>query len=267
MTILDKIVETKRLELSEAKRVKSLDQMRESAGQAQPARDFFQAVTASGENSLQLIAEVKKASPSAGVIVQNFDPVAIARTYQQHGAAAISVLTDETYFQGKLEYIEQIKRVVPLPVLRKDFTIDEYQVYESRASGADAILLIAEVIGTETIAKFVNLATGLGMTAIVEVHSEDNLLLVLKTLGKLSNQSYILGINNRDLSVQKTFLHTTATLAKHIPSDTPYISESGIASRKDVVTVQRVGACAILVGESLLREQNIGAKIDELMGK
>lgn len=267
MTILDKIVETKRLELIGARRVKSLEQMRESAQQAQPARDFYQAVTNSGPNDIQLIAEVKKASPSAGLIVPDFDPVAIAKTYHLRGATAISVLTDETYFQGRLEYIDQIKRAVPLPVLRKDFTIDEYQVYEARANGADAILLIAEVIEAETIVKYVELACGLGMTSIVEVHSQENLLSVLKVLGKSTDHRYILGINNRDLSVQKTFLQTTTQLAKHIPSDTPFISESGIGSREDVLSVQRAGARAILVGESILREQNIGAKIDELLGK
>jgi len=139
MTILDQIVETKRQELAEAKKHQSLDLLKEAIDQVPPSRDFFQAITAGGSSQIQLIAEVKKASPSAGLIVPDFDPIAIARIYHQHGAAAISVLTDQKYFQGRLEYIAQIKQDVELPVLRKDFIIDEYQVYESRAAEADAI--------------------------------------------------------------------------------------------------------------------------------
>lgn len=267
MTILDQIVETKRQELADAKKHRSLEFLRDAVQQVQPPRDFFQAVTASSSSQIQLIAEVKKASPSAGLIVPDFDPVAIAGIYHQHGAAAISVLTDQTYFQGRLEYIEQIKQSVSLPVLRKDFIIDEYQVYESRAAEADAILLIAEVLDVERIAQLVDLSASLGMTSIVEVHTEENLISVLNRLDSPIQRRYILGINNRDLSVQQTDLQTTTRLAGLIPEGTSFISESGISTHADVQEVKKAGACAILVGEAILRENDIGAKIDDLLRK
>ena len=265
MTILDRILETKREEVVAAKLRRPLDALRRDADRLPPARDFHAAVIGDG-SGIRLIAEVKKASPSAGLIVRDFDPVAIARKYHECGAAALSVLTDETYFQGRLEYIEQVRRDVPLPVLRKDFIVDEYQVFQSRAAGADAILLIAEVLDTKRIAAFRSIARELGLGVLVEVHSAEDLAGVLAELGPPSRDRYLLGINNRDLKAQRTDLATSVRLAATLPKGVPFVSESGIGQRSDVIALQEIGACAILVGESLLKANDIGAKIAELMG-
>ena len=267
MTILDRIVETKRDEVAEAKGRRPLDEVCEAAGCAAPPRPFAQAVAASTSGGIQLIAEIKKSSPSAGLIVKNFDPVAIAQIYHAHGAAALSVLTDETYFDGRLRFIEDVKQVVPLPVLRKDFIVDKYQIHESRAAGADAILLIAEVLEGSQIVDFTAAARNLGMAVLVEVHSEETLTSVLDALGPPSIDRYLLGINNRDLSAQVTDLSTMKELSQLIPDGLPFVAESGIATRADVETARQTGACAILVGEAILRADDIGAKIDTLLGK
>ena len=176
------------------------------------------------------------------------------------------MLTDETYFQGRLEFIPQIRAVVPLPVLRKDFLVDEYQVWESRAHDADAILLIAEILESDALVRLRDVADELGMTTLVEVHAADNLRRVIDVLGLPDRKSYILGINNRDLAVQKTDLQTTERLASLLPADTAVVAEGGIGTRHDVLTVQRAGASAMLVGESILRSPNHGGKIRELLG-
>jgi indole-3-glycerol phosphate synthase len=183
MTILDRILATKRREVEAARRTVPLAQVREAAVKQPQPRDFFGAVTAKTSTGVNLIAEIKKQSPSAGLLVPRFDVAEIARTYHRNGAAAISVLTDETYFGGELGHIAEAKSAVPLPVLRKDFLVDEYQVYESRAAGADAILLIAEALEVERIAESVGLAVGLGMAPMVEVHSVEQLGLVIARLG------------------------------------------------------------------------------------
>jgi len=265
VTILDRILETKRGEVAAAKQRRPLDVLRRDADRSSPPRDFHAAVFGDG-SGIRLIAEVKKASPSAGLLVRDFDPVAIARKYQECGAAALSVLTDETYFQGRLDYIAQVRDDVPLPVLRKDFIVDEYQIFESRAAGADAILLIAEVLDAKAIGSFRSIARGLGLGVLVEVHSSATLAGVLAGIGPPSSDRYILGINNRDLKAQRTDVTTTARLASTLPKGVPFISESGIGQRSDVVALQEAGACAILVGESLLKANDIGAKIAELMG-
>jgi len=214
----------------------------------------------------RIIAEIKKRSPSAGVLVADFDPVAIARQYHRHGAAALSVLTDEPYFGGRLEHIAAVKAAVPLPVLRKDFIIDDYQLYESRVAGADAVLLIAEVLGAARIAELLPVCHRLTLAALVEVHSEDNLRAVRAALGDPAVGHYLLGINNRDLTVQRTDLSTTARLAATLPPGVPFISESGIHTRTDVLAVGQAGACAVLVGEIMLRARDIGEKLRELRG-
>lgn len=271
-TILDRIVDTKRNEVAEAQSRRPLPVLRtavlrEVAEGRKPPRDFFAAVAAPSSDGVALIAEIKKASPSAGVIREEFDPVWIAQTYYRHGAAALSVLTDQKYFQGHLDIISAVKESVPLPVLRKDFIVSEYQIYESRAAGADALLLITEVLGPARIADFLPVCHRLGMTALVEVHTAGNLLAVLDSLGPPGPGRYILGINNRDLSEQRSDLQTTTRLAPLVPSGSPFVSESGIATRADVLHAQRAGARAILVGESLLRATDIGVRISELLGK
>lgn len=265
-TILDDIIETKRHEVRLARARRSLDEVRADANSVEAPRDFAAAVVGASEE-IRLIAEIKKASPSAGLIVADFDPARIARVYHEHAAAALSVLTDVSYFQGDLATIGAVKRVVPLPVLRKDFVIDAYQVYEARAADADAVLLIAEVLSANEIADLAGVCRQLGMTALVEVHDAANLDSVFSRLGLPSGDNYLLGINNRDLSAQHTDLTTTSQLAAHLPSNTRFISESGIATRDDVLAVKRAGACAVLVGEALLRATDIGAKIDSLMGR
>ncbi len=267
MTILDRIVASKRKELAAAKERRPLASLRAMIERADPPREFYGAASAPSSYGVQLIAEVKKASPSAGLIVADFDPARIARAYGDHGAAAISVLTDEEYFQGRLEFIQVVKEAVPLPVLRKDFLIDEYQVFESRAAGADAVLLIAEVLGAAGIAQLTRVARHLGMTALVEVHTEEHLSALLDALGSPGPDRYLLGINNRDLTAQRTELATMARLAAHLPAGTPFVAESGLATRGDVLEAQRAGACAILVGESLLRADDIGSQIDTLLGR
>lgn len=263
-TILQTIIETKREEVARERQRCGDARMKELAEAADRPRDFFAAIAGGGAGGVRLIAEIKKSSPSAGLIRPDFDPVAIARSYEAAGAAALSVLTDRTYFGGELAFIEAVKKATALPVLRKDFLIEAYQVYESRAAGADAILLIAEVLTTGQMAEFLAIAERLGMTSLIEVHDEaqlDGALPLLKTAGRA-----ILGINNRDLRVQRTDLATTARLAKGVPAGTVLVSESGIGSRADVEAVRQAGATGILVGESLLREADIGRKVRELMG-
>ncbi len=267
MSILQRIVETKREELCASKRDRPMDELKERIGSVAPPRDFAAAVAGVSPDDVRLIAEIKRASPSAGLIVPNFDPVQIARAYQRHGASALSVLTDETYFQGRLEYIRQVKRAVPLPVLRKDFLIDEYQIHEARAAEADAVLLIAEVLDPERIRDLFMAARGLGMGVLVEVHGTKTLLMVLAVLGPPGADRYLLGINNRDLTTQQTDVSTMARLATHLPQGTRFVAESGLSTRQDILAAGRAGACAVLVGESLLRAEDIGAKIDELLGR
>ncbi|HKQ49400.1 MAG TPA: indole-3-glycerol phosphate synthase TrpC [Phycisphaerae bacterium] len=260
-TILEKIVETKRGEVAEAKRARPLAAIQAAIESAQPARDLLRAVTGGGDR-VCLIAEIKKRSPSAGLIRADFDPVALARLYEGAGAAALSVLTDAEYFSGELAFIAQIKRAVGLPVLRKDFIIDEYQVYESRAAGADAVLLIAEILTAEQIGVFGTLAERMGMSALVEVHDAKQLAAVRGVLA--SSRRMILGINNRDLKLQRVDLETTRRLAGLLPRGTPFVAESGIARRADVEAMREAGASAVLVGEALLREQDIPGKIREM---
>jgi indole-3-glycerol phosphate synthase len=266
MTILDTIVKTKRQEVAAAKEARPVAELRSAIETAAPPRDFLAAVTGPPTRTVNLIAEVKKASPSAGVIMADFDPVAIAKTYAENGASALSVLTDETYFSGRLDYIDPIKQAVDLPVLRKEFIIDDYQVVESRAARADAILLISEILTLDEVHQFHATARELGMAVLVEGHSAENLLAVIERLGPPTDNGYLLGINNRNLHVQKTDVNTTVEIASVLPPGTPFVSESGLHTREDVEVVARAGACAILVGESLLRSDDIGEKVRALLG-
>jgi indole-3-glycerol phosphate synthase len=209
---------------------------------------------------IRLIAEVKKASPSKGVIRPDFDPVAIARTYAQHGASCISVLTDEPYFQGSLDYLRQVRAAVDLPVLRKDFIIDPYQVVEARAAGADAVLLIAECLDDESLARLHDAIIELGMTPLVELYDPANLPRVLQIGARL------LGVNNRNLHTFEVDLEHTLRLRRQIPTDRVLVAESGIRSRADVERLAAAGVQAMLVGESLLVRADVGAAVDELLG-
>ena len=265
-TILDKIVAAKADEVAERKRDRPLADVRRAADQTPRPRNFYAAIAADPPRGIHLIAEVKKASPSAGVIREDFDPVTIARTYHAAGAAAISCLTDEGFFQGRLEFIDQIKQAVGLPVLRKDFMIDEYQIYESRAAGADAILLIADVLRPQQVLDWLILAGELKMTVLLEVHEADTLMQMRSVVGFPHQRYSLLGINNRDLKTQTIDLATTSRLAGLLEDDTLFVSESGVRTRGDVVRLQRAGARALLIGETLMRSEDIAAKIEALFG-
>lgn len=257
MRILEKIVAEKRREVDRLRLQKTA--IHELAAERQDYRDFAGALRSA--TGLALIAEVKKASPSAGVIAPNFQPVAIAKEYRAAGAAALSVLTDEKFFQGRIEYLQQIRAVVKLPVLRKDFIVDELQVYESVARGADAILLIVAILERNQLQDYLALARQLKIPALVEIHEEAELQRALDCGAEL------IGINNRDLRTFTVDLATTERLAPLVPTDRLVVAESGIHSREDVERVQRAGVKAILVGESLVRSGNIAAKVRELMGE
>lgn len=264
-TILEEIVQTKRQELAGRKARTSLDQLKEIITTLGRPRNFFHALTQTPRKAMNVIAEVKKASPSAGVIRPDFDPVQIARTYAQAGADALSVLTDETYFQGKIEYIHAVRDAVKLPVLRKDFIIDPYQVYESRAAGADAILLIAECLETSEMIDLQILATELNLTCLIEVHDLDNLMRVRDHVIGFPHRSYsLLGINNRDLRTFKVDLGTTLRMADLVEDRSVLVSESGIQTRDDVRKLHGSGVRAVLVGETLMRSDDVPAKMREL---
>jgi len=262
--ILDKIIADKTAEVSARKSQLSLEQLKERIRSMHRCRNFYKAVTKHNARGINVIAEVKKASPSAGVICENFDPVAIAQTYQRCGADAISVLTDEKYFQGRLEYIEQIKQAVDLPVLRKDFIIDPWQVYESRAAGADAILLIAEVLKTAEISDLMILAAELTLTVLLEVHDADTLLSIRSFLGFPKKGYNVLGINNRDLKTMKVDLRTSCRLADLVDNKDELVAESGVKTRADVERLKALGIGAVLIGQTLCEGPSIEDKFREL---
>jgi indole-3-glycerol phosphate synthase len=223
-------------------------------------------VTKPNPRGINVIAEVKKASPSAGVIRSDFDPVTIARTYQDCGADAISVLTDEKYFQGRLEYIEQVRQAVSIPVLRKDFIIDLWQVYESRAAGADAILLIAEALKPGELMDLMIAAAELSLTVLLEVHQADTLLAVRSLVGFPQKGYSILGINNRDLTTMQVDLNTTIRLAELLDKKDELVAESGIKTRADMEKLKSAGVRAVLIGQTLCEHPNIAKKFAELFG-
>jgi len=270
VTILDTIVEQKRREIARLPEAQLSAAFLKSAMSSRgDTRNFAAALRHPKRGGMALIAEVKKASPSAGIIRPDFDPIAIAKEYEAAGANCLSVLTDEKFFQGSLEYLRRIRQSVRLPLLRKDFIIDERQILESIEWGADAILLIVAILNDEQLARFHARATSAGLAVLVEVHDEPELQRALAAGAQL------IGVNNRDLRTFKVDLATTETLAGKLfrnssssPEDPSLllIAESGIHTRADVERLARCGARAILVGESLMRESNMSAKIRELLG-
>lgn len=257
-TVLDQIIATKRREIEATKTTRPASQLEVRLADAPPVRDFFAPLAAAGP--IRLIAEIKKASPSAGVIRADFDPVAIARIYEAHGATCLSVLTDETYFQGHLDFLRHVREAVSLPVLRKDFILDRYQLLEARVAGADAVLLIAECLDDCHLRALHNEAVELGMTPLVELYEPANLKRVLEAGASL------IGVNNRDLRTFHTDLEHTLRLRREIPDDCVLVSESGIRTRADVERLQAAGVDAMLVGETLMARPDIGAAVDELLG-
>ena len=262
MNILDKIVEQKKREVALLPaRLIAAGDLRDAMLERGERRDFIAALKQPRVGTIGLIAEVKKASPSAGVICRDFDPVRIAREYEAAGASCLSVLTDEQFFQGSLDYLRQIRDAVKLPLLRKDFIIDERQILEAIEWGADAILLIVAILTDEQLAKFHALAAEAGLAVLVEVHDEAELERALKI------SPVLIGVNNRNLKTFQVDLATTENLAPRIvKSGSLLVAESGIHSRADVVRLQQCGAGAILVGESLVKQGDIGAKVRELIG-
>lgn len=256
-TILDKIVAYKREFLAERMEETPFEEMAKLADDAPEPPSFFEGL-ANGDD-IAVIAEVKKASPSKGIIREDFDPVGIAKIYAANGATALSVLTDERFFQGSADYLTQIASVIDRPILRKDFTIDSYQIYEARAIGASAVLLIVSILSAEELASFLSISRELGLDALVEVHEEAELVVALEA------GADIVGINNRNLKTFETSLDTTFQLIDQMPDDVLKVSESGIYTRDDVVALRDAGADAVLVGESLMREPDIGAKLQELV--
>lgn len=266
------IVEHKRVEVEAGKARTSVEQFRERISELGRPRNFFQALVRHKDKAdTSVIAEIKRKSPSAGWIREeytrdDFDPAVIARQYHAAGASAISCLTDERFFAGSLSYIHRVRDAVPLPVLRKDFIIDPWQVWESRAAGADAILLIAECLSQAQILDLSILARELQLTTLIECHDMDNLLRVLPHVGFPERSYGLLGINNRDLTTMKVDLNHTTRLAMMIDDTSILVSESGIKTAADLDKLRKVGVRIVLVGESLMREDHPGAALGRLLG-
>jgi len=264
VTILEQIIADKRKEVEQRKKQRPIEELKEQLPILGKCRNFYKAVTKRHKTGLNVIAEIKKASPSAGVICRDFAPVTIAKAYEKCGADAISVLTDERYFQGKLDYIDQVKHAVGLPILRKDFIIDIWQVYESRVAGADAILLIAEAMTPAELADLMIAAAELTLTVLLEIHDADSLLSVRSMVGFPRKGYSVLGINNRDLATMKVDLNTTLRLADLLDNKVELVAESGIKTRADVEKLKTAGVSAVLVGQTLCESRDIAAKFEEL---
>jgi len=259
VSILQEILRHKQEEVEARMERVPAAEMAARADGAPPPRDFLDALRRPAGRTA-LIAEVKKASPSAGVIRPDFDPVEIARVYEQNGASCLSVLTDEKFFQGHDDYLRAVKEAVNLPLLRKDFTVDAYQVYEARALGADAVLLIAAALTPAQVAEYQALAHSLGMATLIEVHTEDEMA-VAQAVG-----APLIGINSRNLNTFVTDLTTVERLAARVPDGRLVVAESGIKTPADVARVADAGAHAILVGETLMRAPDIGEAVRKLLG-
>jgi indole-3-glycerol phosphate synthase len=259
MDILDAIVRDKRDEVARRRAQTPRAELERACTELPQTRDFEGALRPA-PGGVALIAEVKKASPSRGLLVPDrpWDPVGLARTYADHGAAAISVLTDEKYFQGHLDLLGMIRAAVRVPLLRKDFTIDEYQLWESRAAGADAVLLIVAILEPGLLRDLLAAAKGLGLAALVEAHTSGEIDVALGA------GATVIGVNNRDLRTFATRLETTISLLPTIPPGVIVVSESGFAAAADVRRVVSAGAQAVLVGEGLVRAADVGAKVREL---
>jgi indole-3-glycerol phosphate synthase len=259
MGILNSIVSAKRERLKDARARVSVNDLRGMISEREHPKDFRMAIHRQPDERIRLIAEIKKASPSGGVIREDFQMESIAQVYEARKVNAVSVLTEEDFFQGSLSYISGAKQILSRPVLRKDFLFDEYQVYESRAHGADAILLIAAILERGQAMEYMHLARELGLSVLFEIHD----LRELETA--LFVDAGIIGINNRNLSTLQVELSTTLKLRKEIPADRIIVSESGIKTREDVRLLESEGIDAMLIGTSFMLSRDIGGKIDELL--
>lgn len=255
--ILDAIIENKKIEVEKSKGRRSIESLISGIGNMRPPRDFYKAIDPGAR--LRIIAEIKKASPSKGVLREEFDPEKIALGYAKSGASALSILTDEKFFMGSLEYLSAAREAVAIPLLRKDFIIDPYQVYESRLYGADALLLIVSALGQDSLAELLALTRSLGMSAVVEVHDEIE-------LGRaLDAGSGIIGINNRDLRTFEVDLNVSARLARMLPGGVIAIAESGISSGADIKRLRAEGVHVFLIGETFMKAPDPGAELKNLI--
>ncbi len=258
--ILNTIIAYKHRELQERQAKLPLAELTARAKNTSPSRSFLAALQTPKIGPVTLVAEVKKASPSAGIIRADFNPVAVAKEYEDAGASCLSVLTDEKFFQGHDDYLKAVREAVSLPVIRKDFVVSDWQIYESRALGADAVLLIVAALTPTQIADYQAIAHELGMAALVEVHTEAEMEVALGA------NAMLIGINSRDLNTFVTDLGTVERLAAMVPSGITLVAESGLKTPADVKRVAEAGAKAILVGETLMRADDIGAATRGLMG-
>ncbi len=256
--ILSEILEHKRKELEELKKKNPLWELKKGIGLLPPPRSLLRAINSSLPKT-KIIAEVKKASPSKGFFRSDFDPVEIAKSYEEGGAVAISVITETHFFKGSFDFLSQIKRISTLPLLCKDFILEEYQIFEARVKGADALLLITSILEEKRLQDLLSCSQALGLEVIAEVHSIEDLEKVLPTEAK------IIGINNRNLKNFTTDLNTTLELLREIPKERVIVSESGIKSREDILRLKREGVSAFLIGEALLKEREISQKLRELL--
>jgi indole-3-glycerol phosphate synthase len=254
--MLDKIIAQKREELEQREKVATIVYLQERITWQRPTLDLALALKS---DHIQLIAEVKQASPSRGMLSSNFNPLELAQTYAEGGAAAISVLTEANYFMGSIDYLPAIKEVVGLPLLRKDFIFDPYQIYESRAYGADALLLIAAILSREQLKELASLSHSLGLKCLVEVHNEG------EVERAVVSEVEIIGINNRDLNTFAVDITTSRRLRPLIPQEQIVVSESGIKSKRDIEKLIKWGVDAVLVGETLVTANDVRAKIKELL--
>jgi indole-3-glycerol phosphate synthase len=254
--ILGRIVAAKRLEIEQQRLQTPAVELERQLVSAAPVHDFRAALAAGP--GVRLIAEIKKASPSAGVLRADFDPAAIARTYAAAGAAALSVLTDGPFFQGSLADLRAVRAAADLPILRKDFLLDRYQLLQARAAGADAVLLIAEILDDAALASLLRESAALGMHALVELYDPANLPRILDAGAR------IIGINNRDLRSFTTRLEHTLELAPRVPAECVLVSESGIRTADDIQRLAKAGVHAVLIGETFMRAPDIAAKVREL---
>ena len=255
---LNQIIAHKKEEVGRRKKEVKIESLKEQLPNCPSSRGFKEAITQG--NEINIIAEVKSASPSVGVLIKDFDPVGTADDYLKGGAAALSILTEQEFFKGNLDFIPLIKKENPLSALRKDFIIDPYQIYESKVYGADAILLIASILSKDALEDFLSLSSELGIDTVVEVHNEEELSIALST------GCNIIGINNRNLRTFEIDLTTTIKLMSCIPSGKVVISESGIKSREDIIQLEEAGIRAVLIGEALIRAKDRIAMLKELRG-
>jgi indole-3-glycerol phosphate synthase len=260
MSILQKIINHKKEELEHSKSRTPFRELRERALDSEPPRGFKAAIKRRRDEPIKLIAEIKRASPSKGVIREDFNLSEIVSVYDEKDVKAISVLTDERFFSGRLDYLSTVRGMTGKPLLRKDFIIDEYQVFESRACGADAILLIVAALDGSQLPDLLGLSNELSLATLVEVHSHNDLEVALRC------NAEIIGINNRDLKTLGVDLKTTYELVKEIPEEKIIVSESGINSRNDIEAIESAGADAVLVGTTIMKSDDMGGEIDELIG-